>query len=222
MAFPIDDRLAALVLPAPPEHMDTMDRLTRVDVRIARGSAVLARLAPDGEYRFQDDGSVEVWFEGNINNAVNLRHFGERVACARKRMILADRSTAYGRIRPDNMVRVGTVDLDRGVICDMIHGDLLEMWAEERLDRFYPLMVRPGAGRSAIDRLGRGPGQMIYLPPQVWQSANGQIIFQERMEAEPEIMDHDTPGFPERMRALGVPEHVIRICCGREAVLEES
>jgi len=32
---------------------------------------------------------------------------------------------------------------------------------------------------------------LLHLPPQVWQSSNVQIIFQERKDALPEIIDHD-------------------------------
>jgi hypothetical protein len=70
----IDDRHAALVVPVPTDSRYDDETL------IQAGSAVLARLDPDGGFRLEKDGMVPVWFQGNLHDAVKLRRFNERGA----------------------------------------------------------------------------------------------------------------------------------------------
>lgn len=207
----IADRHAALVVPI--SSAIIMD----CESWMLPGAAVLARIGPDGSYLTEEDGKVPVWFQDNINDAMNARLFNERVRGARKRMVTDDQDWS-GRIGPSHLIRVGTVDLDRNVISDVLRPKVLEAWAGAALDSFYPLQMRSGANPENVRYLLDRPGEMLHLPPQVWQSANGQIVFQERKDALPEIIDHDQAGFPERMRAMGVTDNVIRLVCGREAV----
>jgi len=106
--------------------------------RVAPKSAVIGKAAPD------EDGFVTVYFEGNTNNAANLKGFYGRMVVAAGRCRDEAGTVAMARVSQDDLRQVASFDPVRLTFTEIADHAALEQWAGEPLEDAVGVRVDPG------------------------------------------------------------------------------
>ena len=143
-------------------------------------SALVAVESAPGLARLEDDGLVRFAFEGNAIRAVNLELFWEKCFCAAGRLATGAPSIAYGRARPEDLLAVARLDLERMVFTDILDKDNLERWAGDRVSSFLPPALaevrEEGAVVKQIVNLPMEPVSTNPPAPMIWRLLDGTLV----------------------------------------------
>ncbi|MFZ3585525.1 hypothetical protein ACOI1H_25960, partial [Loktanella sp. DJP18] len=118
------------------------------------GSALVCH-AQNGTPILNDDGKIDFAFEGNANDAVNLRKFHERAQVAAGRLASHAPSIAYGSALPEDVHVVAGFDLLRFVFTTIHDAKKIGEWSGEAVETFLPPaeLVTPTEDPGAIGPL---------------------------------------------------------------------
>jgi len=106
--------------------------------RIAAKSAIIGKDAPN------EDGSITIYFEGNVNRAANLNGFYERMVVAAGRLRDGERTVAMANVAPEDLRQVASFDPVRLTFTEIGDHALLEQWAGEPLENAVGVKLDPG------------------------------------------------------------------------------
>lgn len=145
---------------------------------LAPGSAILCEAGEDGLPVVRND-AVEIWFEGNVHDAVNLTHFIERARCAAGRMMLDYPTTARMHVHPLKFRVLAEFDLIRGIVTSIVDAQGLASQAGAESAMLLPPETPAGGtdNSNAVAEAANLPGgRLLRVDPYVWQVCDGRII----------------------------------------------
>lgn len=185
---------------------------------ILPGSAILCRADDNGLPRVESHGKVEIWFEGNLNEAANLNRFIEKIACAAGRMVHDYPTTARDAVEPGNVMVLAEYDLRRNIVTRIVDAAAWRRMLEHP-DLTYLAPPAPDGDVTDGAYIGAEAERIgtRYLPlkqtgqagPWAFQLNDGRVLFQTG-PTEGQLFWPDDPRI-EQLRDLLDPETYVRI-----------
>lgn len=182
------------------------------------GSAVICR----ADYMWRPiagQGVVHFAFEGNANNAVNLKRYADRAVCAAGRLAQRAPSIAYGTARLSHVLPLARYDLDRHAILEVLDPQALSAQAGEAAHLICPdRIATPCAEIDRIRHLFELTRDSFSQDPNGvlgWTLMNGQVLVREAPGLPITLWSVEDPGFVSIARGLDLSESWVRRLFGR-------
>lgn len=184
---------------------------------ILHGSAIVCRAAPDGRPCLGENGLVDFWFEGNLNEAVNLNRFIEKITCAAGRMVTDYPTMARGAVEPERIAVLAEYDLRRNFVTRIVNPAGWQRMLEHPAQTY--LAPPPPEGDmtdkaeivAQMNKVGFRHLSLARMAtvPQAYQFLDGRILLVRTLE-DMQLFWPDDPRIVE-LRDLMPPEDYVRI-----------
>jgi hypothetical protein len=125
------------------------------DMGIRPGSGIVGQATRDG--------AIEIYYEGNLNGAENLRNYAERCYCAAGRMKERYPTVAHRVVPADTLRKIGSLDLRTGVVRLDVEVEEVAVWVADVRD------ARELRAPSVMAHLEHKLGSAIMRHPERYQ-----------------------------------------------------
>lgn len=185
---------------------------------VERGSGIVAADAADDECG-DDDDHVLCHYEGAIYDQVNITDMYSKLRIAAERLVTDYPTSAMADFERDELIRVGTFDIERFVVSGIENPQALFDWCGEAPEQVIgkilpqgPLDMREAAAivrsphATNLTRTLSADGTMWF------KTQAGQLVLFDVEKKTARVYDHDAPELPvllswltdgEKVRAIG-------------------